>query len=48
VSVEEWRRISGAEQRAVIRDGITPIADLPDDIHRQVEQMVANARPLPS
>ena len=40
--------MSDAEQRAAIRAGITDLEDLPEDFRREVEEMLAKARPIAS
>ena len=48
VPASEWRQMSDAEQRAMIRAGITEVEDLPEDFRREVEEMLANHRLLAS
>ena len=38
--------MSDAEQRAMIRAGVTEIEDLPENFRREVEEMLANHRSL--
>jgi hypothetical protein len=47
VPASEWRKLSDEEQRAMIRAGITRVEDLPEDFRREVEDMIADHRPLP-
>ncbi len=48
VPVRKWRQMSDAEQRALIRAGVTDLEDLPEDFRREVEEMLAKTRPLAS
>jgi len=48
VPASEWRQMSDAEQRAMIRAGITEVEDLPEEFRREVEEMLANHRSLAS
>ena len=47
VPMSEWRQMTEAEQRAMIRAGIAELEDLPEDFRQEVEAMLAKRRPLP-
>ncbi len=48
MSAREWRELSDAEQRQMIREGMVDFEDLPDRLRIEVEEMLANSRPVPS
>jgi len=48
VPIAEWRQMSEAEQRAIIRDGMADYETLPESIRPEVEEMLATGRPIPS
>jgi len=45
VPIAEWRQMTEAEQRAVIRSGMVGVEELPDDFRLLIDEMLLSAAP---